>query len=81
MDENFEKRFQLLDFLSANADTLEEFNEKYEVLLNAVKAFQGPRFEKALRLKALQIKQGFFLCALSEIARIEEGIEEHGNVQ
>ncbi|MFH1124541.1 MAG: hypothetical protein V1758_12880 [Pseudomonadota bacterium] len=79
MNQDFENRLRELEFLSGCEESIEAFNEKYEELLNDVKAFQGPRYEKVLKLKGLQVKQGLYLCFLSEITRIEEGIEEDGN--
>jgi hypothetical protein len=72
---DFEERFQALDFLSTCEQTTDAFNSEYEQLLNDIKAYSGPRLEFALRLKALQIKQGVFLCAMYEGERIKVGSE------
>ena len=73
---DFERRLEELDFLSACPETTDAFNSEYERLLKDIKDHQGKRVELALRLKSLQIKQGFFLCALLEMERVREGLPE-----
>jgi hypothetical protein len=69
---DFERRFQELDFLSCVPQTMDQFNLEYERLLNTIKNHQGPRLELSLKLKALQIKQGFFLCTMAEMERLKD---------
>jgi hypothetical protein len=75
-DHDFEQRLTELDFLSACAETMDAFNGEYERLLSLIKNHPGPRLELALKLKALQIKQGFFLCTLYEIERLRDQSNE-----
>jgi hypothetical protein len=70
----FEERLSNLDFLSGCYETTDAFTAEYERLFYEIKAHPGPRLALVAKLKMLQVKQGLYLCAMLEQARIEEDV-------
>jgi hypothetical protein len=67
---NFEESLQKLDFLSGSLETMQEFNNFYEILLNEVK--ERKDISQAAAMRKLSTKQVIFLIELLGVAaRIE----------
>jgi len=64
---DLETQFAKLEFLAGSAEGMEAFNTIYESLLMDVKGIEdrAARYQNALRLKGLQVRQGLFLVKLT----------------